>query len=332
MPKQIKTMLFLILLVVSSCGKKDNSITDPAVGMLNDTTVIIDSDSVGNWVKTAGLYNGAITAFCKSGSILFAGTYGNGVFESANDGATWTSVNNLWLQGDEYIYCLVASGKNICAGEGEGIYLTANNGATWYGIYDGLVQTSVLAFAVVDTFLFAGTPAGIIISTNNGLGWSNPILKDTSVKTFAVSDTNLYANTDYGVFRTINKGVSWSKPLLSNLYVYSLVVSGTNLIAGTYKHGAYLSEDNGTSWDQITKGLPANISVLSFAANGTNTFLGTDTGGVFLSTNKGTDWTRARKGLPNIKIRSLIVCGSWLIAGTDSGAYRRPLSELITSN
>ena len=76
--------------------------------------------------------------------------------------------------------------------------------------------------------------------------------------------------------------------------------------------------------------------VLSFAVSsasgGENLFAGTNGGGVFLSTNNGTSWTAASTGLTNGSILTFAVSGTNLFAGTyGAGAWKRPLSEMITS-
>ena len=61
-------------------------------------------------------------------------------------------------------------------------------------------------------------------------------------------------------------------------------------------------------------------------------FAGTYDGGVFLSTNNGATWTAVNAGLPNAFVTALALSGTDLFAGTyNSGVWRRPLSEMITS-
>lgn len=45
------------------------------------------------WVQT-GPYGGDVSCFAISGTNLFAGTDGEGVILSTNDGASWTAVNS----------------------------------------------------------------------------------------------------------------------------------------------------------------------------------------------------------------------------------------------
>ncbi len=43
------------------------------------------------WVQTNGPYGGMINSFAVSGTNLFAGTGGGGVFLSTNNGTSWTA-------------------------------------------------------------------------------------------------------------------------------------------------------------------------------------------------------------------------------------------------
>jgi hypothetical protein len=113
--------------------------------------------------------------------------------------------------------------------------------------------------------------------------------------------------------------------------VYSLVVSGPNLFAATYGGSVFYSTDNGTSWTEVSAGLP-NATVGALAVSGTYLFAGTSGRGIFRSTNNGTSWTEVNSGLTDTVVHALAVSGTDLFAGTaGGGVWRRPLSEMITT-
>ena len=66
------------------------------------------------WLQTKGPYEGNITSLAISGSNIFAGTLGGGVFLSPNNGTSWTAVNTGLT--DTYISSVAISGRNIFAG------------------------------------------------------------------------------------------------------------------------------------------------------------------------------------------------------------------------
>jgi photosystem II stability/assembly factor-like uncharacterized protein len=117
-----------------------------------------------------------------------------------------------------------------------------------------------------------------------------------------------------GVARSQDSGASWTffnggLPLPA--YVNAVSNFGGEVFAGTKNSGVFRSSDAGRSWIPVNHGLPD-------IAGAGDLLLG----GVFLSKDKGYSWTQMNSGLPaNPYVRSLVVCGEYLIAGalsTDS--------------
>jgi ligand-binding sensor domain-containing protein len=268
------------------------------------------------------LTNLSVRSLTVSGSNLFAGTFGGGVFLSTNNGASWTAVNTGLTNLNAY--SITASGSNLFAGTGGGVFLSTNNGASWTAVNTGLTNQDVRFLTISGSNLFAGTLGGVFISTNNGASWTavNAGLSNLKVYSLTVSGSNLFAGTvGGGVFLSTNNGTSWTavNTGLTNLDVYSFTVSGSNLFAGTYGGGVFLSTNNGASWTAVNTGLTSLI-VLSLTVSGSNLFAGTD-GGVFRSTNNGASWTAVNTGLASQYVLSLTVSGSNLVAGTLGGVF-----------
>jgi len=283
------------------------------------------------WVQTHGLYGGYIRCFAVSGTNLFAGTDGDGVFLSTDNGTSWTTVNTGLTNAE--VSALAVSGTNLFAGTHfGGVFLSTNNGTNWTAVNTGLMNTIVHALAVSGTNLFAGTEGGgVFLSTNNGTSWTEAGLFNFRVVSLAVSGTNLFAGIYGGVYRSTNNGTSWtgvSTGLPPGIIVNALAVSGSNLFAGTFLEGAFLSTDDGTSWTEVNTGL-TNTYVNAFAVSGTNLFAGT-WGGVFRLTSNDIIWTEINTGLTDLYVDALAVSGTNLFAGTNGGVWRRPLSELTT--
>ena len=109
----------------------------------------------------------------------------------------------------------------------------------------------------------------------------------------------------------------------------------TNIFAGTVDintnpHGVFRFDRSDSSWTEINSGL-TNLIVFDFAVvpnvnDGADIFVSTGNG-VFVCKND-TTWNAVSEGLPNTYARALAVKGTDLYVGTDSGLYRRPLSEI----
>lgn len=77
-------------------------------------------------------------------------------------------------------------------------------------------------------------------------------------------------------------------------YVYTLLISGKNIYAGTYKHGVYLSKDNGETWEMINSGLTykfQDIDIEVLLAKGDHIFAGSYSSGIFRTSDGGKSWS-----------------------------------------
>ena len=86
------------------------------------TMVVLSVNIVSaQWIQTNGPYGGYIISIAISGTNIFAGTDGGGVFFSSDNGANWTAVNNGLTNTN--VHSLAISGTNIFAGtDGGGVW------------------------------------------------------------------------------------------------------------------------------------------------------------------------------------------------------------------
>ncbi|HLP16487.1 MAG TPA: T9SS type A sorting domain-containing protein [Bacteroidota bacterium] len=291
------------------------------------------------WVLTDSLNTHQILSLAVSSdqTKLIAGTNGNGVLYSANNGGTWTSANRNLNGG--HVRALAVSGSKIFAGTDSGLYLaestTLENGtwAGWSQINSGLSTKNVLSLAVSSdgARIFAATSNGIFTSSNNGGVWTPASngLSRMYVTALAVSGSKLFAATiGGGVYESASNGSSWTQVNsgLTNTNVYTITASGTNIFIGT-DDGVFLSTGNGIQWHAVNAGL-TNIDVNCLVANGQYIYVGTFSGGVFYSTNNGTLWSSFNSGMTDNIINALIVGGKDLFAGS-TGVWKRSISGNI---
>lgn len=288
------------------------------------------------WVQLAGT-SGATGCFVDDGVNLFAGG-ASGVFLSTNSGNSWSKVSQGLTNTD--VRSLVILGTDLFAGTyGGGVFRSSNKGTSWSAVNSGLTNKTITSLAVFGTNLFAGTEGGgIFLSTDRGQTWTevNSGLTGISAKyvtSIIVNGNNIFAGTDgSGVYISTNNGQSWTLSGLNGKNVYCFGVSGTNLFAGVYG-GVYLSTDNGTNWSNASTGLTGStgIDVRALSTSGSSVFAGINNGGVFYSNSNGSNWIAVNTGLTSNSVKSLTVFQGYLFAGVNSGLWRRPLSEIITS-
>ncbi len=246
--------------------------------------------------------------------------------------AQWVQTNGPYGAG-RYVNALAISDTDLFAGtEDGGVFRSMNNGASWTASNNGLRATSVNAFVVSGTNLFAGTDSGVFLSTNNGTSWIAVntgfayVNNNITVYALAASGTYLYAGTSGGFYVSTNNGASWTWSgntidKSSFVEVYSIAVSGDIVFAGTGT-GLYVSSDDGATWSR-TDLMYDNSYVYAHAilVSGTDVFAGID-GGVFLSTDNGGTWTAVNTGLPAwTSVYALALSGTNLFAGTGNGVF-----------
>ena len=293
------------------------------------------------WVPT-NLPPEDVEALLVNNGNVFAGMNGGagllgGVSLSADNGATWTSVNSGLDSSDAFSFLSIIGGK-LFAGNLGGVFISANNGTSWDSI--NYPFKLPLCITTNGNDIFVGTYGnGIFMSADNGTSWKavdsglNGLLSEV-VWSFTVSGGNIFAGTMSGIFRSANNGTNWV-PVDSGLTgtnVHAMAANGSTVFAGTSDAGLYISTNNGTKWTRVKTGL-TNDTVTCFAASGGNIFAGTSSGGIFLSTNNGTSWTAVNTGLTDLSITSLAVSDSFLFSGhnnfvTGSGVWRRPISQM----
>ncbi len=286
------------------------------------------------WQSTNGPSHFPITSMAASGTNIFVGSGGGGVFLSSDSGTTWTAVNNGLT--DTTVTSLVISGASIFAGTGRGIFLSTNNGTTWTDVNNGLSNTNVTSLAALGINIFAGTSGnGVFLSTDNGGSWTavNNGFAGGNVTALAVSGTNIFAGTLGGyVNLSTDTGSSWTEIDNYSLIgpITSFAKSDTDIFVGS-GGGAYLSTNNGSTWSAFNNGLLTS-NIMSLAITGSNILAATYGGGVFLSTDTiVSNWRAVNNGLTDTNITSLLVFGTNIFAGTNTaGAWKRKLSDILT--
>ena len=56
--------------------------------------MLVAINANAQWVQMNGPDRGFVYSFASSGTNIFAGTYGGGVFRSTNNGEKWFAINN----------------------------------------------------------------------------------------------------------------------------------------------------------------------------------------------------------------------------------------------
>ncbi len=175
------------------------------------------------------------------------------------------------------------------------------------------------------------------INSNEPTNWSTPVIMDPN------NSSILYYGTNY-LYRTTNSAGNWTKisPQLTDYSggrlgtITTIAVAPTNsnvIYVGSDDSHVWVSSDNGTTWDEISDGLPIRwVTRVAVDPTDENIVYATFNGlkwkdpqpHVFRSTNKGTTWTDISSNLPDAPVNAFAVDPvepNRLYLGNDVGMY-----------
>ncbi len=291
----------------------------PKVFVGTVTGVFSSTDGGSTWVSASSGISGEVLSIAVVRDTVFVGTNG-GVYRSTNDGSSWTLVNT----GLTYLRVTSIASNNagvFAATEGGGVFRSTNGGDSWTDVTTAISGggKTVYTLTTRDSSVFAGGPAGVFISTDDGTTWTQSVVSTyyTSVWAIAVDSLSIFAGKTDGVCRSTDQGQTWNQTGFTSSGVFSLVFVGPALFAGTTS-GMYRSTDNGSTWVGTNTGL-ASSSVWEIVTLGPYVFAGTIGSGVYRSMDLGGTWEAVSDGLTTLSIRSLSVHGTDIYAGALGG-------------
>ena len=284
---------------------------------------------------SADIGNTSIQALAAgSGGVIYAGSFGMGIFRSADRGGSWTSAN----QGvtDPFVLCLT-TGKDgaIYAGTFRGgVFRSRDGGKSWQPVNKGLKRLEIKALMMDAKGLYAGTGDGVYLLNAAQDQWKvvSTGLDEILVHALArTDDGTLYAGTSgKGVHSYKERSTGWTRlrqglrdheGLVENFIRVLAVDKEQGVYAGTFDGGVFRSGDAGKTWLPISRALP-NDSIRGLISNERGVYVATGRG-IFKTVDKGRQWVPLNKGLSNLSVQVLIEGEKGgFYAGTSSGVFR----------
>jgi photosystem II stability/assembly factor-like uncharacterized protein len=231
-------------------------------------------------------------------SVIYAATFGGGVFKSTNGGHTWRAINhglsNLFVQGLAVDPLTPSTLFAATDGAGGGVFRSADGGATWVRRLGPGPFRSVVIDPINPSNVYAGASArgfgAVYRSSDGGDTWNTgvftDVLRDLAIDPIAPS--NLYAATNAGIFKSTDGGAT---------FVLHQVTASPNIVTAV----------------AVAPGSPSTV------------YVGLQFGPVLKSTDGGITWAFRSSGLLGGEVHQLVVNPSnpfTIYAATDTGLYK----------
>jgi len=207
--------------------------------------------------------------------VLYAGTVDNGLYRSADSGATWEPVTTLPAPLSVAVSIVGTVGPPIIyVRTNAGIFQSQDDAKTWqpsavYAGLDGCPATPQMQYGQ--------NAAGLLRSTDGGLTWT-ALKKLSSAYSYACDPTNpslLYALGPGGVYRSTDAGDSWVRmsdippdvvypagmaepPIQCSYFSTHCLAASTTFLYMASGQGVFRSADGGGTWSATTITAPAD--------------------------------------------------------------------------
>ncbi|MGV2829111.1 WD40/YVTN/BNR-like repeat-containing protein [Myxosarcina sp. GI1(2024)] len=278
-------------------------------------------------------------AFAPENESIIVGDARSNLYASDDRGQSWQQLYNLENSGAIQAIAIsprYQTDRTVWVGtEKAGIWQTQDGGVTFSPVNRGIGDRTIMALAIspdyeTDGTLLASTwHEGIFRSTDGGKTWQK---HSRGLKKTSQADTELYKSPHFsnlsisqtysrdgtvfvagfdGLFKSTNGGRSWrdvnigkGATSLRNLAISPNYQNDSTIAISTLYQGVYLSQDSGTTWSSINRGLGLDRLLkqnlitqtgdLVFSPNysSDNTLLASSWGCLFKSTNGGKQWQK----------------------------------------
>jgi len=261
---------------------------------------------------------GLCFAFDAAGQAI-AGTM-NGVWRSANGGASWTAAN-AGMEDARVLAVAVDGPAGIWAGTQEGeVRRSTDAGLTWAAPGAGLPGGAVVALEVLPGSALASVQgAGLFRTTDGGGTWSAAGAQPGEVRDLLLDGGDLWLATSGGVFRSTDGGATATPASAAVMFVpghADLAADGAGaLYLAAMGSGVFRSTDSGATWAPASSGLPSP-AVAAVAGGAAGRAWAATWSGIAATTDAGATW--APSGFPGRRANEIRALGAdVLLAGVD---------------
>lgn len=280
-----------------------------------------------------------------SGTNVYVGCDG-GVFETQDNGVSWTGLNNGLEISQQYTIGQSASSASLIMTSCQDVGTDLLNGTTWSRLESG-EATEVIIDRTNNSIMYGGGYNGLykMRSDDSGATWTDIMTGITGNGVWVtpwIQDVAAAATLWTGyqeIFKSTNKGGTWTQVSslggMASFVALDQAPSNSQVIYAARATSMIKTTNGGTSWTTITGNLPvgnAQIKYIEVDPSDANhvwvTFSGYSAGDkVWVSYNGGTSWSNYSTGLPNLPANCIVhqngSAFGTLYVGMDVGVYYR---------
>lgn len=202
-----------------------------------------------------------------------------------------------------------------------GIYVTSDLGRNWNQFNQGLTNTSIRKFSIINGELFVATNGGLFSFNQSRQSWELEYgNKSMQVNGITVCKGYINIGTNQGIFSSpIGKPV-W-KNVLPNYSLHNISSDDKYIYAMTYNE-LLISADAGTTWQSSQNGLPKELYTFNIMKNGDFVFAG-QWDGVYRREDAEEKWQPYGQGLPpDLSITKMNLINGILVVGSHKRGLR----------
>jgi photosystem II stability/assembly factor-like uncharacterized protein len=317
----------------------------------------VSHDGGRSWSAVEGLRGQSIRAFAQASSnpaMLFAGTL-EGVFRSADWGATWTQISppdSHEIHEVESLAIDPADPDVVYAGTWHLPWKTTDGGKSWHNIKKGVIDDSDVFSIIIDPaqpkIVFASACSGIYKSENAAElfrkieGIPSTARRTRVLKQDPAHREVVYAGTTEGLYKTVDGGKHFERMTGPDVIVNDVFVDpgdSHRVLMATDRGGVLLSRDAAVSFVEANEGFSGRkVEALLVensdpaSGNPARIFAGVVNdkayGGVFVSSDGGAHWEQMADGLEGRDVFALAKSPEGtIVAGTNHGIFALEKNE-----
>ena len=296
--------------------------SDPKMLIAGTTEVVWLSTNLGESWKLVTDKDLVVNALISQpDGTLLLGSEGAGVLRSSDLGRTWASSNAGFSERFISRVLFDPDGKRVLAGVwGDahygGVFTASHLPGPWIHLDDGLFGRQVLALALLNGTILAGTDDGIFALASGGRRWeripmSGGIPHSRINDLVAVPPRDIVAATPRGILHSADAGRTWSERIFGAGEDVSALLSSPYdpiLVMGASRNGIWKSRDAGHSWRRVSNGLRGRTPhAMAFMPYDDRVIYATAFDGLFRSNDQGLTWERVKGGVPRSDLTGIAV-------------------------